>query len=310
MIVDLVGTNASEIQAALLDTRHRTGSSASGMVLTLVLVTDENHHYEALRAATEAAREHPSRILVAIARPGRGTARLDAEVRVGGENSSGEVVLLRAHAELAEHLDSIVLPMLLPDAPVVAWWPADTPDVPSKEPLGALAMRRVTDASEAVDPIAALAVRADGYVPGDTDLAWTRLTPWRTLLASMLDEGHDPLVAALVEAEAASPSAELLSRWLADRLGVPVGREESSGPGITSVRLRMAQGELTLTRPDGRVAILSRPGQPDRSVALPRRGLSELIAEELRRLDPDEVYGRTLHATRAGAVPQTVGRTS
>ncbi|MHB1613601.1 MAG: OpcA/G6PD domain-containing protein, partial [Actinomycetes bacterium] len=121
---------------------------------------------------------------------------------------------------------------------------------------------------------------------------------------------HDPLVAALVEAEAASPSAELLSRWLADRLGVPVGREESSGPGITSVRLRMAQGELTLTRPDGRVAILSRPGQPDRSVALPRRGLSELIAEELRRLDPDEVYGRTLHATRAGAVPQTVGRTS
>jgi glucose-6-phosphate dehydrogenase assembly protein OpcA len=38
------------------------------------------------------------------------------------------------------------------------------------------------------------------------------------------------------------------------------------------------------------MALLSRPGQPDRQVALTRRPKSELLAEELRRLDPDEIY--------------------
>jgi glucose-6-phosphate dehydrogenase assembly protein OpcA len=42
------------------------------------------------------------------------------------------------------------------------------------------------------------------------------------------------------------------------------------------------------------VAHLSRPGQPERRVALHRRDTPELLAEELRRLDPDEVYGESL----------------
>ena len=36
------------------------------------------------------------------------------------------------------------------------------------------------------------------------------------------------------------------------------------------------------------------PGQPDRHVALKRRETSELIAEELRRLDPDDIYRATV----------------
>ena len=39
-------------------------------------------------------------------------------------------------------------------------------------------------------------------------------------------------------------------------------------------------------------ATLSSPDQPDRQLALPRRGLRDCIAEELRRLDADEVYYR------------------
>ena len=38
------------------------------------------------------------------------------------------------------------------------------------------------------------------------------------------------------------------------------------------------------------------PGQPDRAVALRRRELPELLAEELRRLDADEVYAATVRA--------------
>ena len=48
-----------------------------------------------------------------------------------------------------------------------------------------------------------------------------------------------------------------------------------------------------ISRGDGRLATFSSPGRPDRPVALKRRQLPELLAEELRRLDEDEVYART-----------------
>jgi glucose-6-phosphate dehydrogenase assembly protein OpcA len=77
----------------------------------------------------------------------------------------------------------------------------------------------------------------------------------------------------------------------------------SEGPGITEVVVRTDAGDVVISRPDGRVATLSRPGQPDRHVALHRREMSDLLAEELRRLDPDEVYGEAL-ALLAG-IPAT-----
>jgi glucose-6-phosphate dehydrogenase assembly protein OpcA len=43
------------------------------------------------------------------------------------------------------------------------------------------------------------------------------------------------------------------------------------------------------------------PGRPNRRVALHRRDTPDLIAEELRRLEPDEVYGETLRAFAGGA---------
>jgi Glucose-6-phosphate dehydrogenase subunit. len=39
---------------------------------------------------------------------------------------------------------------------------------------------------------------------------------------------------------------------------------------------------------------------PERRVALHRRDTAELVAEELRRLEPDEVYAETLRALAAG----------
>jgi glucose-6-phosphate dehydrogenase assembly protein OpcA len=295
MNIDLTDTTSSQINSALVRARRATGSPAVGMVLTLVIVTDEGNHYDALRAANDASKEHPSRILVVIRRPGRSpraraVARLDAEVRVGGETGSGETVLLRLHGELSNHAESVVLPLLLPDAPVVVWWPEESPDRPAEDPLGRLAQRRVTDAAATEDPVATLGVRAENYTPGDTDLAWTRITPWRSVLAAALDQKHPPVTAAVVEAEEYNPSSELLALWLTERLQVPVERVVSGGPGLTAVRLRTPDGDICLDRADGSLAELAMPGQPDRHVALQRRETSELIAEELRRLDPDQTY--------------------
>ncbi|MBM9505614.1 glucose-6-phosphate dehydrogenase assembly protein OpcA [Actinacidiphila acididurans] len=299
MKIDLTDTTSAKINTGLIQARRAIGTPAVGMVLTLVIVTDEGSAYDALKAATEASKEHPSRILVVIKRPGRSPrdralARLDAEVLVGSEAGTGETVVLRLHGELANHAESVVLPLLLPDAPVVVWWPEDGPDNPSADPLGRLGQRRITDAAASEDPVAALGLRADTYAPGDTDLAWTRITGWRSMLAAALDQKHTAISKAVVEGEAYNPSTELLALWLADRLGVPVERKVSAGPGITGARLTVEDGDICLDRPDGSLAELAMPGQPDRHVALKRRETSELIAEELRRLDPDDIYRSTV----------------
>ena len=298
MITDLPDTNAGQIAAALVAARHTAGVPAVGMVLTFVIVADESTHYDAQRAALEAAREHPCRILVAILRGGAGAPRLDAEVRFLGDSGPGETVVMRMHGELAGHAESVVLPLLLPDAPVVVWWPGDAPPVPSRDPIGRLARRRVTDAAASGDPAAELEQREGGYEPGDTDLSWTRVTAWRTLLAALFDQPTAAVSEGSVECLPGSPSAEMLARWLQERLGVPIARVESAGPGITGVRFTTADGPLTVLRPDGRVATITRPGQPDRQAALRARETAEIIAEEMRRLDPDEVYGDVLLSAR------------
>ncbi|MEI8411965.1 MULTISPECIES: glucose-6-phosphate dehydrogenase assembly protein OpcA [unclassified Kribbella] len=293
MIIDLTGTTSSEIASALLRARRNAGSPAMGMVGTIVVVVDEASHHDAMKAANEAGREHPSRVLVAILRPGRGASGLDAEVRVG-EGIPGEAVLLRLHGELAKVPESVITPLLLPDSPVIVWWPGGGPKVPADDPLGRLGRRKVTDAAATRRASVDFSARAEGYQPGDTDFAWTRLTPWRALMAAALDQYPTKVTGAEVVSAKGNPSADLMAAWLQSRLGVAVEQKTSRGPGVTAVRLFTPTGPISLTRPDGAVATFSIPGQPDRPVALKRRTTSELLSEELRRLDPDDVYARTL----------------
>jgi glucose-6-phosphate dehydrogenase assembly protein OpcA len=176
----------------------------------------------------------------------------------------------------------------------VVWWPSDHPDDPANDPIGALAQRRITDAA-AVRTRKATAVQrlCAAYAPGTTDLAWTRLTPWRALLAAALDQQPLKVRQVTVTAERISPSADLLAAWLGDRLKVGVERATSAGPGITDVVLDTADGPIQITRKDGRLATFSSPGRPDRPVALKRRKVPDLLAEELRRLVEDDVYAAT-----------------
>ena len=64
---------------------------------------------------------------------------------------------------------------------------------------------------------------ATTYAPGDTDLAWTRLTHWREQLAAVLDQPpYEPVTAVEVRGAASSPSTALLAAWLRLQLDVPV----------------------------------------------------------------------------------------
>jgi glucose-6-phosphate dehydrogenase assembly protein OpcA len=293
MTIDLTDTTTGAISNALTEARRRLGGMTMGMVLTLIVVTDEEGQYDAIRAANQAAREHPCRILAMITRRPKADSRLDAEIRVG-EASPGETIVLRMYGPLGQHADSVAAPLLVPDVPVVTWWPENAPEIPAAHPLGMLAQRRVTDSAAADMPQAVLADLARAYRPGDTDFGWTRATPWRSLLAATLDQPHPALEAGEVQAEQDNPTADLIASWLYLRLDIPMRRTVSGGPGITRVTFSTADGDITVSRLDGRTATLSWPGRPDRMVALHRRETAELLAEELRRLDPDEVYAETL----------------
>ncbi|WP_406162178.1 glucose-6-phosphate dehydrogenase assembly protein OpcA [Streptomyces sp. NBC_00882] len=311
MKIDLTDTTASKINKALVQGRRAIGTPAVGMVLTMVIVTDEENAYDAIKAAEEASHEHPSRTLVVIKRHARTprdrtNSHLDAEVRVGADAGTGETVVLRTYGEVSEHADSVVLPLLLPDAPVVVWWPVDAPENPAKDPLGALAQRRITDLYAVENPLDVLATRVRSYAPGDTDLAWTRLTPWRSMLAAALDQARAEIISGAVEAEADNPAAELLARWLEARLKVRIDRVVTAGPVVTAVRLGTANGEVVIDRPEGPLATLSLPGQPSRTLALKVRTTSELIAEELRRLDADEMYAVALRGEATKETPSHV----
>ena len=299
-------TNSGQVVQALTAERRAAGAATSALVLTLVAVVDERSVPVAFEAATAASMTHPCRLLTIVRRqPDAPEPRLDAEVTVGGHLGPGESVVLRVYGPLANHAESVALPLLASDTPVVTWWYGDPPARTGLDPLGGLASRRITDAAAAPDPLAALRQRAIDYQIGDTDLVWTRLTSWRALLASSFDSvTAAPLRVVVGSAQDGIASAWLLAAWLGSRLGVPAVVVPAKGPAISEVTIELDNGVLRIDRPDGLSATLSRPGQSERQLPLPIRDLGELLAEELRRLDADEPYADALAAFAGGAVTE------
>jgi glucose-6-phosphate dehydrogenase assembly protein OpcA len=294
MIVDLPKTTTNELNKKITALREEGGAITLGRVLTLVIAPDSLDLVEdAIDAAVSASREHPCRIIVVV--PDDRLAsdpRLDGQLRVGGDAGAGEVVVLKISGPLSAHASSVVLPFLLPDTPVVAWWPGVPPAVPAQDPLGRLALRRITDATGAADPLASIKGRLDGYTSGDTDLAWSRITYWRALLASALDQPpYEEVTSALVSGLKTEPALDILAGWLASRIDGTVQR----AVGELKVELVRPSETVTLSRPqDGVTATLSRTARPDALLPLPRRETRECLAEDLRRLDADEIYHEAL----------------
>lgn len=290
MILDLPDTNTGAINKKIVALREEGGAITLGRVLTLVIAPDsESLLEESIEAANVASREHPCRVIVVIPGDRLSTdARLDAQLRVGRDAGANEVVVLRLSGPLAGHAASVVTPFLLPDTPVVTWWPDVAPANPAQDPLGQLAVRRITDATNVEDPLAAIKGRLAGYTPGDTDLAWSRVTYWRALLAAAVDQPpYEPITSALVSGLKNEPALDILAGWLASCIDGPVTR----AVGELKVELTRASETITLSRPQtGVTAKLTRTGAPEASIPLARREARDCLAEDMRRLDADEIY--------------------
>jgi glucose-6-phosphate dehydrogenase assembly protein OpcA len=303
MIKNLPNTTTSAISRELVTIREEGGAVALGRVLTLLVQTKFSGIEEAILAANEASRAHPCRIIVLADEETQieTEPRLDAEIRVGGDAGASEVIVLRAYGEAASDPESLVTGLLLPDAPVVAWWPGQAPLKPSTSAIGRIAQRRITDAASQADPQSWLNSLADNYEPGDSDFAWTRLTLWRAQLAAILDQPpYDPISKVIVTGATDSPSTDLLAAWLGQKLQVEVelvrtirGKAVS---GIKGVKLVRASGDIEIVRNLPDVATLNQPLQPTRDINLPRRSLRDCLIEDLRRLDSDEAFGNLIRA--------------
>ncbi len=166
MMIALTDTDSAGIAAEFMRARSRAGSPAMGMVLTMVVVADEDDADRAMEMAREASHEHPARVLGVILGDARGASQVDAQVGTGS-GWTGETALIRLTGEVVKHPDSVVLPLLLPDSPVAVWWPTDPPVDPASDPLGLLAQRRITDSANVSRGRAkALRGQCRAYTPG------------------------------------------------------------------------------------------------------------------------------------------------
>ncbi len=316
----LPNTSGKEVVKALATARSSRGGGTSGLALTLVVIAEDDAIEQAAETACVAAAAHPCRLIV-VARqdPTAREHRLDAEICVHGRFGYGETVILRMHGRLALHAESVTLPLLAADVPVVAWWQGSPPERIAHDPLGVFADRRITDCAAHSEPMTALMQRAADYVPGDTDIAWARVTPWRSLLANAFDAIDQSPASATIRGAADNPSVALLAGWLRARLGIVVGvklgdtRSEKTGStgsnnGITEITVTLADNSLLglIMATNGSVTV-SRTGMGERQLPLRQPSAGEALAEELRHLDPDQSYATALHAATGVEIGSTAG---
>jgi glucose-6-phosphate dehydrogenase assembly protein OpcA len=141
-------------------------------------------------------RDHPSRAIVARVRDSA-EAELDAGVRAQCWKPFGqrrhiccEQIAIAASNATLDDLPAVILPLIAPDLPVILW--ARAPrlfDTPARRELSRMAWKTIVDSASAADPVRALEELARESEAGLTlgDLAWTRLTRWRQLIAQIFE---------------------------------------------------------------------------------------------------------------------------
>ncbi len=250
------GVDLARIEAELLRLRQEAAVGAQpfavrASVLNLVVyAASEGAARRAAQVVAGLAGQHPSRTLIAVARPSEAEPRIDAELAAHCHPAAGleqqaccEEVVLKVRGRAARHLHSVIVPLLVPDLPVYVWWTADPPrDAHVFEEILESADRLIVDSSRFRPPLAGMAWLARLCVErpgcGLGDLTWARLTPWRQVLGQHCQRAPRPylervreaeILYARTEARTAPSGALLMLGWLAARygwVGGPAGRGE------------------------------------------------------------------------------------
>ena len=315
------GVRVGDVLSALEDLRRPEPMPATRTsVLTLVIVASRRSSaVRAQSAVHELGGRHPARVLTLVLDPSaaEGAPGIDAEIRLLGGSAEGkelwfEDIELDVHGAVVGHLDSLIEPLTLSDLPVAVWFVDDLPAL--DDPLLAAADVLLVDARELddVDALAAL-VSLCGQ-KAVVDLSWTRLRPWRLLLAGLFEgPAFRPFVSSVVRTSVAGRTGPrlLLDGWLADRLGLADAVRHVEPSDHVSIRLwcEGVEGDATFSvvregdvrRVVARASITGGPSA-EAVLQLPESTPAWGLADALSHLEHDEVYERALRRAVASRV--------
>ncbi len=273
------GVRLSDVVGALADLRDQSTnhhSSARTAVMTLVAVAPgDDQAYGATGALRSLAGHHPSRIVLLRPDPDS-VAHLDARAALYAFDSEHnrvnfEEVRLEVGGQAARHLDSVVEAFTLSDLPVVVWYVNSIPE-PS-DPLLSVASAILIDSRDAPDPGQLRSLLALARRRTLVDLSWTRLRPWREILARLFDPvDNRPWLESIehIEISGKEGPRRLLGGWLTAQTDVSPRRISLNDARHVAVQLiaRRDGQEATFTveRAEGqRLVGRPRPACPDGS---------------------------------------------
>lgn len=290
------------------------GTDASGVVraCSMTLIVAAEHEADAARASETVAalmQAHPSRAIVL--KPAPPQAALDAQVVLQCWMAAGarrqiccERIEITVPEARQDEVLRVIAGLLAPDLPAALWcrgaiWTRQQPFARLRELLD----RIVVDSSGIEDPgeaLRALAALRQGRTRV-SDLAWTRLTPWRetianTVAASGLD---DPDAVRQVEVRHAgarpSTAALYLAAWLLRtfRKAAPVFRSVPGEGQVVGVAIQTDRIRLELERLAGETVRVSGCAGVQ-ALHLPHANEERSMSEELAIAGPDRVFEETL----------------
>ena len=300
------------------------GDNGAGVLracsMTLVVVTAEADDPMDLGETLAALMpEHPARAIVVRVRAD-GERGLAARVFSQCWKPFGqrrqiccEQVEITASDTGLEDLRALVLPLCVPDLPVMLWCrDGRLPSHPQFSDLAAMASRVVVDSARMGDTAPALQRVAALVVAGTQlgDLAWTRLTRWRETLSRIFENRElQDRVGELKHAEirfggaAPSTAACYMAAWVADSLraagieaDVKMERDPDAAPGVlSSLHLRGESPETpqVMLQAKGGALTYQVNGLAN-CTSLPDANEDSLMREELGIVQPDPVFEKTL----------------
>jgi glucose-6-phosphate dehydrogenase assembly protein OpcA len=283
-----------QMTAALSKTARHAGraSGARALIATVVAVGPAPRLQEPAAALHQLGTDVGLRsILIAIDRSAGPVHRVQGDmVALGGLKP--------------RFVNNAVAALRLSSLPTVVWWRGGDPELLPE--LARLADRVVLD-EEAPEP----GWRRAATLFGETsfsDLRWTRLTRWRTLMAQIFEMPEVRRAAARFTSLEIAGSDELTSRlygaWLRDALGSGALRlriERAGRAPLESVRLGDGAQSVALSlSPSGacmttQVRVEGHDGA-SKTVSFGEQGPAVLLAEELRVRARDRAFERALEA--------------
>lgn len=303
---------------------------------TLILVDTEAPRYQTfVQTLPQLIGQRPGRIILIRLQPAGETveAFLSAHCRVSSQRDKQlccEQITLHCPSAQTDKLPGILLPLLLPDLPVLLWWP-DAPQARARifSSLCPTIDRLIIQSGAWITGWPAFCSLAQWIVNHQPqvhmmDLTWVSLTGWREALAQFFDveegaallQGIDHIEFQTTPA-GFSPAAGWLLTWLATvlqwrlrdhaqpdftgpagpiRMSFAVPKAETSEEGLVSVALFTRCEGKTVRLQARRINSLEiecrRSDEAPVILQIPRRTEIELLSQELDVAQEDELFIR------------------